>query len=42
MQQPARQAGVRHIVYKPNTVEDLCETIEQALREQITPGPLPD
>lgn len=42
MQQAARQAGVRHIVYKPNTVEELCATIEQALQEQHAPGPLPE
>ena len=34
LREAARQVGVRHIVYKPNTVRELCETIEQVFRKQ--------
>ncbi len=29
----ARSAGVRHVVYKPNTLSELCETIQRLLAE---------
>jgi len=32
LREAARQVGVRHIVYKPNTVEELCETIGEAMQ----------
>lgn len=28
----ARAAGVREVVYKPNTVDELCRTVQQLLR----------
>jgi len=27
----ALQAGVRHVVYKPNTIDELCQTIQRLL-----------
>ena len=27
----ALQAGVRHLIYKPNTVDELCEVIQRLL-----------
>ncbi len=31
----AHAAGVREVVYKPNTVDDLCRTIEQLLQARV-------
>ncbi len=33
LRQKARQAGVRHLIYKPNTVEELCETVHTLTSE---------
>lgn len=29
LRQKARHAGVQHLIYKPNTVEDLCEAVRK-------------
>ena len=31
LQAGARSAGVRHLLYKPNTVDELCQSIERLL-----------
>ncbi len=32
----ARAAGVRHVIYKPNTINELCEIIRRLLSELVT------
>lgn len=35
LREGAREVGVRHVLYKPNTVGELCETLRQVIREEI-------
>jgi DNA-binding NarL/FixJ family response regulator len=30
----ASRAGIRHVIYKPNSVKELCDAVQQVLREQ--------
>ena len=34
LREGAREAGVRHVIYKSNTVGELCETLRRVIRDE--------
>ncbi|MBN9690653.1 MAG: PAS domain S-box protein [Verrucomicrobia bacterium] len=41
LKQKAREVGIRHVIYKPNTVEELSESIHRLMNEARKPGSPP-